>query len=491
MAVIDLRGDVARSLARLGVSIGGIIGPNKEEKQQFRKLLATNPQLAEAFGRLERESPGTLRGIFPFLDEEIISGFVEIPPSVKEITGGIERGVLADLPPEAKQALGEFGVTGRFGTTPSELALEPKRVAAAEAITQEDVTAGFRREVTGLTPGGESLDAFRTEIFNTAMDSFNDLGLEEKELASLRDALPAAFFDEDNQESFRQRRMIAQMQIDAQNLERANERTDAFQRGVAARWTERTKTGLPETWQLFLFTTEMNDRAKGLADGSILPQNQTDIRLMEVANAFSRADQVDKSVEEAAIRTQIRAIIDRIGQLDSEGKFKNERTVRQVLAEQLNGAFVELSILTDGRVPIRIAEIPVSKLEPVFGFGPGNKALIIRDESGAEIDIGQNVERFQQGQGQEQEREISQQREVEGPAEISFPQDVVDFLDSLQQVGQGEVGPLNLETVDVSKLPEKTRNNLIAIMNGEGTFEELQAFDPVSAQLILDARRNR
>jgi len=141
----------------------------------------------------------------------------------------------------------------------------------------------------------------------------------------------------------------------------------------------------------------------------------------------------------------------------------------------LNDAFVEISMLTDGRIPIRIAEIPVATLEPVPGFGPGNKALIIRDESGAEIPIGQEVEKFQQTQ----EREIGQQRD----------QGVVGFLDSLQQ-GE-ETGPLNLETVDVSKLPEKTRNNLIAIMNGEGTFEQLQAFDPVSAQLILDARRNR
>ncbi|KKM87801.1 hypothetical protein LCGC14_1265230, partial [marine sediment metagenome] len=121
-----------------------------------------------------------------------------------------------------------------------------------------------------------------------------------------------------------------------------------------------------------------------------------------------------------------------------------------VLTEQLNSAFVELSMLTDGRIPVRIGEIPDR-----FGPGKGNEPLVIRDEFGEKIEIGQDVERFQQGE------------QVE------------------------EIGPLNFETVDASKLPDKTRSNLIAIMNGEGTFEQLQAFDPTSAQLILDARRNR
>ncbi|KKK65564.1 hypothetical protein LCGC14_2972870, partial [marine sediment metagenome] len=360
-----------------------------------------------------------------------------------------------------------------------------KRGVAAEAIPQEAVTAGLRREVTGLTPGQKSLDAFRTEIFNTALSSFDDLGLEEKEAASLRDALPSAFFDEDNQESFRQRLVLAQMQIDAQNLERANERTDSFQRGVAARWTERTKTGLPETWQLFLFSREMNDRAKGLAGGTILPQNQTDIRLMEVANAFSRADQVDKGLEEAAIKSQIAALINNISQLDSEGKFKHTRTVRQVYAEMLNDAFVEVNLLTDGRIPIRIAEIPVSKAEFLPGFGPGNKALVVRDETGTEIEIGQNVERFQQKQ--EGEREVEQQRD----------RDVTDFLDSLQQGEQveetGEIGLLSPQTVDISQLSTESINNLMKLADDStGTlFQQLLQQAPRSAQEILNARRNR
>ena len=50
---------------------------------------------------------------------------------------------------------------------------------------------------------------------------------------------------------------------------------------------------------------------------------------------------------------------------------------------------------------------------------------------------------------------------------------------------------LNFETVDASQLSPITRRNLIRIMNGEGSFEELQAFDPAGAQMILDARRNK
>ena len=241
------------------------------------------------------------------------------------------------------------------------------------------------------------------------------------------------------------------MRIDAQNLDRANERIDASQRSVAARWTERTKTGVPETWQLFLFTQEMNDRAKGLAEGTILPQNQTDIRLMEVANAFARADQVDKITEEAGIRTQIGILIGRINKRNSEGKFANERSVRLVLLEQLNNSITELAILTDGRV--QLGKIDKSKLDFIPLFGPGNLPLTFEDTTAAVV---------QPGQG-----EIGQEEQTE------------------------EIGELNPQTVDMSKLPQKTRDNLIAIMNGQGTFEQLQAFDPVSAQLILDARRNR
>ncbi|KKN23050.1 hypothetical protein LCGC14_0908930 [marine sediment metagenome] len=343
MAIIDLRGEIGSNIALIGKSIGKIIsdikGPDAADRRTFFKRIQDEPDLLNNFGRIARDNPGVLQQMFPFLKDEDISGFESVLPTLEELQEDIQRSGLTpevaggELSPEVAATLSEFARARAVGTTPTGIALEPKRVAAAEAIPQADVTAGLRREVTGLTLGQESQDAWNTEIFNTAMDSFNALGMEEADVAALRDKLPAVFFDADNQEAFRQRRIIAQMQIDAQNLDRANERTDNFRRGVAARWTERTKTGLPETWQLFLFTQEMNERGKGLATGAIIPQNQTDIRLKEVAEAFSRTSQVDKIAEEAAVRTQIRAVIDRIGQLDSQGNFKNTRTVRQVLAE--------------------------------------------------------------------------------------------------------------------------------------------------------------
>jgi hypothetical protein len=460
MAVIDLRGEVRENLALIGKSIGSIIssikGPDAADRKAFFKKIQDDPELLNTFGKITRDNPGVLQGMFPFLRDEDIEGFQGVLPTLDDLREDIERPGLTPeaagggLPPEVATALSEFARAREVGAKPVEVALEPKRVAAAEAIPQEAVTAGMRRDVTGLTPGQSEQDKFNLEIFNTANTAFGELGLDEQKAAALRAKLPSVYFDADVQESFRQRRVIAQMQIDAQNLDRANERTDAFQRSVAARWVASTNVGTPETWQLFLFTQEMNERAKGLATESIIPQNQTDIRLMEVASAFSRADQVDKVTQEAAVRTQIRAIIDRIGRM-SEGSFVNERTVRQVLTEQLNSAFVELSMLTDGRIPIRIGEIPDR-----FGPGKGNEPLKIRDESGEEIEIGQDVERFREGTPSTQ-----------APLE------------------------LNLETVDASKLSPITRRNLIKIMNGEGTFEELQTFDPASAQMILDARRGR
>ena len=472
MAVIDLRGpgSPGENLARIGAAVGRTItaikDPHKKERKEFADLLKRNPQLVGAFSRLDRRQPGIVGEIFPNLDEDTITAITSAPPDADELAGNLEIPVLTPeaeggtLTPKDAKTIGEFARAARVRAKPAEIALEPKRVIGAEEVTQEDVTAGVRREVTGLTPGQTAQDAFNTEIFTTADTAFGELNLEEQEVAALRAKLPATFFDADNQRIFEQRKAIAQMQIDAQNLERANERTDAFQRSIGARWTERTKTGTPETWQLFLFTQEMNERGKGLAGGTILPQNQTDIRLMEVARSFSRADQVDKITEEAAVKTQIRALIDRIEETDRDGGMVLDRTVRQSLVEQLNDAFVELNSLTDGRIPIRRAEIP-SPAEIPFtdirtGFGK-NRRIVVTDEAGEEIEVG-----------------------AEG------------FLPPTREGAPAQAPlELNLETVDASKLSPITRRNLIKIMNGEGTFEELQAFDPASAQMILDARRGR
>ncbi|KKL24878.1 hypothetical protein LCGC14_2410910, partial [marine sediment metagenome] len=218
--------------------------------------------------------------------------------------------------------------------------------------------------------------------------------------------------------------------------------------------------GLPETWQLFLFDRNANNRAKELAGGAV-PENESDIRLLEVAQAFARADQVDKGVEEAAVRTQIGALIGRIEKKDAEGSFNLERTVREALLNQLNDAFVELTNLTDGRIPLSIGDIkergPIGSL-----FGEGNQPLKIIDESGNEVDLSAIAPG-----APPTEPPPAQAPATQAPLELNF------------------------ETVDISKLPEKTRGNLVAIMSGEGTFEQLQAFDPISAQMILDARRGR
>ena len=469
MAVIDLRGSIEGPLARIGGGIGQIItaikGPDAADRKAFFKRIQEDPDLLNNFGKIVRDNPGVLQQMFPFLQDEDIAGFRGVLPTLEDLREATERPGLTpeaaggQLTPETATALGEAARAQTVGMTPSGLAIEPKKVVAAGEITQADVTAGEKRRVTGLTPGQAEQDKFNLEIFNTANTAFGELGLDEQKTAALRAKLPSVYFDADNQETFRQRQAIAQMQIDAQNLDRANERTDAFQRSIGARWTERTKVGTPETWQLFLFTQEMNERGKGLARETILPQNQTDIRLKEVADAFSRADQVDKITEEAAIRTQIGALIGRIGRI-SEGSFANERTVRQVLTEQLNSAFVELSMLTDGRIPIRIGEIPDR-----FGPGKGNEPLEIRDEFGEKIEIGQDVERFQEG---------------------------VPPAEPLPEV-QGEIGPLNPQTVDISQLSTESRNNLMKLADDStGTlFQQLLQQAPRSAQEILDARRNR
>lgn len=475
MTVIDLRGrgSPGESLARIGTAIGGVIskikGPDAADRRAFLGRVLGDPELLEEFGSIARNSPKALPKFLKAEDIEILKSTL---PSLDELREDIARpgltpeAVGGELPPEISTALSEFSRAGDVGATPAQLALESKRVKAAGEITQEDVTAGLRRKVTGLTPGQTAQDTLTADLFNTTKGIIDELPVEEKEKIALRAAIPSALLEGDRILAHKNRIELAQMRIDAQNLERANERTDAFRRSVGARWTERTKTGTPETWELFLFTQEMNERGKGLATGTILPQNQTDIRLMEIANAFSRADQVDKITEEGSVKTQIGVLIGRINRKDSKDNFANERSVRLVLLEQLNNSIAELASLTDGR--ISLGKIDKSKLDIIPFFGPGNLPLTFEGTTAAPTQPGQ--------------REIGQQRD----------QDVIDFLNRAGQEEQTEeIGELNPQTVDVSQLSSNDRDNLVRLMSGEGTMEELLRDAPLSAQRILDARRNR
>lgn len=452
MAVIDLRGpgSIPDSIRRLGGAVASVVSsvkfPNKEERKEFNEALRNNPALGERLAALDKRSPGFLDTNFGFLSEEVRESIRAIKPSAVQSAEAVTTEGFENLPEDVRKTLGQFGVTGVFGTTPSGAVLEPKRVEAARALPQEAVTAGLERDVRDLTPGGKAQDDFRLEVFNSATEAIGELGLDEKKAATLRSALPAAFFDEDSKLAHTRRLEIANLQIDAQNIDRANERLDSFQRGVAARWVNKTNVGLPETWQLFLYSKDANDRAKLLQSRTVSPENESDISLLEVADAFARAKDADKIIEQAAASRQIPILIERIERRDRDGKFFLERSVRVALVEQLNFTYMEASALSEGRLPFRKAEIPAAGR-----FFGKNKALRILDESGQEVE--QSPERLEEIREQSTE--------------------------------------LNFETVDVSQLSENDRDNLISLINGEGTMEELLRDAPLSAQRILDARRNR
>jgi len=479
MAIIDLRGpgSIPDSITRLGAAAASVItsikGPDAKNRRAFFRRIEEEPELFNEFGKIARDNPGALQQMFPFLKDEDIEEFRATLPSLQDLEDAVARPPLTPvakggtLTPETGTALGESLRAERAGLTAAELALVPKEVIAAGAIPQADVTAGLRRDITGLTPGQSSQDKFNAEIFNTAFKAFENLGLEEKQLAALRDKLPSVFRDADVQQLFTQRLKLAQMQIDAANIDRVRERVDASERAIAARWVATTNVGVPETWQQFLFDIESNKRAKALDSGEIEVEGEADVRLMEVAIAFKRGDQVDKIVQESAIDVQIRAILTRIGAVDRDGEFANTRSVRQSLTEMLNRKYVEISLLTDNRVPIRIGEIPKAF------FGEGNRSLVIRDELGEEIDPSpQRLEELRIQESQDIEEAVRQS--------VEFGESAVEE----------EAATLNFETVDVSQLSTNDRDNLIRLVNGEGTMEELLRDAPLSAQRILDARRN-
>ncbi|KKK52328.1 hypothetical protein LCGC14_3106010, partial [marine sediment metagenome] len=233
MAVIDLRGSIEGPLSRLGASIGQIItaikGPDAADRKAFFKRIQDDPDLLDNFGGIARNNPGVLQQMFPFLKDEDITGFRSVLPTLDELREDIERPGLTpeaaggELPPEIAATLSEFARAGAVGAKPAEVALEPKRVAAAEAIPQEEVTAGLRREVTGLTPGQTAQDTLTADLFKTAQGIIDELPVEEKEKIALRAAIPSALLEGDRIQAHKERIELAQMRIDAQTIDRANE----------------------------------------------------------------------------------------------------------------------------------------------------------------------------------------------------------------------------------------------------------------------------
>ncbi|KKK84890.1 hypothetical protein LCGC14_2778810, partial [marine sediment metagenome] len=159
MAVIDLRGSIEGPLARIGGGIGQIItaikGPDAADRKAFFKNIQDDPDLLNNFGSIARNNPGVLQQMFPFLKDEDIISFRGVLPTLGELKEDILRPALTpekaggELPPEIAAAMGEFARAGEVGATPTQLELREKRGVAAEAIPQEAVTAGLRREVTG------------------------------------------------------------------------------------------------------------------------------------------------------------------------------------------------------------------------------------------------------------------------------------------------------------------------------------------------------
>ncbi|KKK74506.1 hypothetical protein LCGC14_2883100, partial [marine sediment metagenome] len=313
MAVIDLRGERGSNIALIGKSIGKVIrsikGPDAADRRAFLGRVLGDPEKLEDFGRIARDSPQALP---EFLKDEDIEMLRSTLPTLEELETGIRRPGLTpepkggDLTPEAAEFLGRAGAAGQFGLTAEGVELGPKRVAAARGISQEDVTTGLQAEVTGipaLTPGQEAAEDFNVAVFNSALEGFSELEPDPQKQAALRDKLPAAFHSEDFQANVKLRKELLQMQIDAQTIERSNERIEAAEISNANRWVLKTSRGTPEMWARFLYNKEDNQRALALARGEATPETQSDIDLLEVGQAFDRTDQVDRSLEIAAIQT--------------------------------------------------------------------------------------------------------------------------------------------------------------------------------------------
>lgn len=444
-APIDLRGsgrDFAQALASLGAGVSNIINPNQERQRQLKEAILADPSLAAKLAEQERNNPGFLSDLG--IGEDFAQRIIGVPRTTEQLVGGITRPGLTPveeggrLTPEISATLADIGAAGEFGVTPSEIAREPRVTRAVTETPQEAFTRGETARAAGGQPGQLAADDFRAGIFQLVQEGLDQIEPDEAKRAALRAELPSLFLEEDERLAHTRRLEIANLQIDAQNIDRARERQEAFRRNVAVRWQERTNAGTPEAWEAFVFDVDLNKRAKDLQLGTVSPDNDFDLGLLEVANAFDNARQAEKISDVAAAQRQVELLIGRIESRDPEdrGKFLLDRRVRAILTEQLNKAMIELTTISSGDRPLDQFFIPEGGNKPLESILPPESELSRQDN-----------------------------------------QPSADF----QQ--------LDFSTVDPSRLSPISRENLRKLVNGEGTLEELQRVAPNSAQEILNAVR--
>jgi hypothetical protein len=356
-----------------------LIDPNYEFREGMKKLIATNPQLAQQLSDLENKSPGTLASL----------GMGDLSQTIADIGPSNQRRIEQAAAPAIQAALNQpdiisaLGTLGVLGKTPDELAAEKAQGELARSTLEQMHDPSVRKAAgvkgaTGKTPGDLKKDEFDSQILAKAIDMYRN-GPE----ITLDKFLNNEYTNEDLMTIFstplgaalREQLDLykANLQISASRSARREERSDALERqNVAEAFNLLSKLKDPKIKLDAVYKYLHNkDRVGG--------RNVSNEEMANIPTAIQRLQDEDLRQEVSAYNKDVINAIQQFRTIDENKLNKNEaEALRQLLATQMNDALQK-------RSKFGLPAYSVAYEKIVRKFLPDGTKLVFRDPSGNEV----------------------------------------------------------------------------------------------------------
>lgn len=502
--IVVRTGGTGEALQQIGEAVGQIRDPNKEQREQFQRFLVQTPGALDTLAQNFRDNPEAVQAALPFVPPEVLAQIGETPQTSGQQLEDITTESFASMQQEQRELTGITRILREIGTNPEEFASLNERLdflnqrlkdPEGQALVQRGVE---RRLGGGETAAQRAQGDVAQDVAERAFARMQVLPQAQVDEAALRNQLEEYFFDEDNRLAHAQRLELAGLTgpgaaaPDALTRARLNaERTESI------RQARETNVGTEAVWNTFLFDRTTgpdgrtpNERAIGLAQGTIPVTSAEDAELAAVGSAWLRQGEVRRNGEISSQLAVIERLADSIEERDSNGNLRL-RATREAFIEQLNAAFAMAHNLSktpenpEGTIPLREAFIPGTRNAPFrvrdpvtqeelrVDTGPGFLQRLWSSTVGR---FGRSAPTARGGeQPQSRVEEERSQTFLQPPTDI--PPRTVENLPDFSPI-----------TVDMGLLSSETSiANLLVLQEGRGTFKQLMDNNPSGAIDLLRA----